>query len=64
MNFDFDQSIYPRHPRLFLDIRGSFGATLNDLIDAWGVYLILRVQEPGVNRTTSNVLSAKISSRS
>ena len=64
MNFDFDQSICPRYPRLVLDIRGSFGATVNVLIDARGVYLILRVQEPGVNRTTCNVLSAKISSRS
>ena len=66
MNFDFDSSTYTRYLRLVLDIRGSFGTTytVNDLIDARGVYLISRVQEPGVNRTTCNVLSAKISSRS
>lgn len=65
MNFDFDSSTYTRYLRLVLDIRGSFGTTytVNDLIDARGVYLISRVQE-GVNRTTCNVLSAKISSRS
>ena len=66
MNFDFDSSTYTRYLRLVLDIRGSFGTTyntVNDLFDARGVYLISRVQE-GVNRTTYNVLSAKISSRS
>ena len=65
MNFDFDSSTYTRYLRLVLDIRGSFGTTytVNDLIDARGVYLISRVQE-GVNRTTCNVLSAKMSSRS
>ena len=65
MNFDFDSSTYTRYLRLVLDIRSSFGTTytVNDLIDARGVYLISRVQE-GVNRTTCNVLSAKISSRS
>lgn len=66
MNFDFDSSTYTRYLSLVLDIRGSFGTTyntVNDLIDARGVYLISRVQE-GVNRTTCNVLSAKISSRS
>ena len=65
MNFDFDSSTYTRYLRLVLDIRGSFGTTytVNDLIDARGVYLISRVQE-GVNRTTCNVLPAKISSRS
>ena len=65
MNFDFDSSTYTRYLRLVLDIRGSFGTTytVNDLIDARGVYLISGVQE-GVNRTTCNVLSAKISSRS
>ena len=65
MNFDFDSSTYTRYLRLVLNIRGSFGTTytVNDLIDARGVYLISRVQE-GVNRTTCNVLSAKMSSRS
>ena len=50
MNFDFDQSICPRYPRLVVDIRGSFGATVNDLIDARGVYLVLGTQEGAFNR--------------